>query len=269
MASMVEGNVHIPGIGEMSKKKAAGAVIIAAGIVGIAYYRHSKNAAAATANTTDSSTAATDASSAIDPSTGVPYADEYAGGIDPNTGEPYALEGYGGYDPFSGVTGTTVTTSTSGYSTNADWATAAESELAAMGVNPTAAATAISRVLAGLPVTTQQQDLFLEAVGLLQAPPNGYPQPIKLTDTPGQPGATKVRVPNVVGVDVEQATQILTAEGLKPKGPKGVPHEIHTVTSTSPRANAMVNSGTTVTLHYKTVHEADGHKSGGGGVIHK
>lgn len=275
MASLVEGDVHIPGIGNMSKKAAAGGVIVAGGIVGIAYYRH-RNAASS------SSTSATDTSGAIDPSTGVPYADEYSGGIDPSTGIPYADEGgYGatGIDPLTGlpyvdeggtgITGTGTSTGSGGYTTNADWATAAENALQAQGVSPSTAATAISKILAGLPVTSAQQDIFLEAVGLLGSPPNGYPQPIKLTDTPGHPGTTKVKIPNVVGTDVEQASQILTAEGLKPKGPSGVKGEIHTVTATEPKVGSTVNTNTTVTLRYKTTKESSGHKSGGGGVIHK
>jgi len=73
------------------------------------------------------------------------------------------------------------------YATNLDWNYAAQGVLSDAGVDPGAAAGAIANVLAGLPVTAQQQRWFLQAVGLLGNPPKGYPA-IRVQDTPAQPG---------------------------------------------------------------------------------
>ncbi len=64
-----------------------------------------------------------------------------------------------------------------------------------------------------------------------------------------------VTVPDVAGVDVEQATQILRAAGLKASGPAGKPGVVHVVTRQAPAAGAKVAKGKTVTLTTRTEPE--------------
>jgi len=247
-------DIKLPLIGEVSKKEAligGGALAV---ILGIAYFRHrsAANAASSADTTTSPDTSGLDSGYSQD------YpASDYGGAYYPpsGTGNIIGTDQYG--DPIYGVGGGSTTGSTgTTYSTNESWASAAENDLAAMNVSQSAAATAISRILGGLSVTKQQEDLFMEAVGLIGPPPGGYPQPIKLTDTAQHPGASKVSVPNVVGRDVEQASNTLHSAGLKVIGPKGVPGILHIVTAESPKAGTMVSAGSTVTLSYKSEKES-------------
>lgn len=182
-------DIKIPLVGEVPKKWAVIGSGTLAVILGIAYWRH-RNAA----NSTASTSAATGTTDPIDPSTGIPYSQEVNGGISPydyGGGSYFGTGDITGYTP-SGqpVYSTGVTGSISGYTTNSDWTTAAVSVLNAAGISVTDAENAIQRVLAGLSVTTLQQEYFMRAVGQLGEPPQGYPKPIKLTDTPGQPGGS-------------------------------------------------------------------------------
>lgn len=213
-------DLKVPGLGQVPKKYVIGGVVVAGGIVVIAYMRHRS-----AAQTADTSTAATTDASAIDPTTGIPYSQESSAdssGIDPSTGIPYAEEtagasdyggGYGsyqteGYDAAGYPLGseadlqwqaTQAGTTTNSITTNEQWLEEAES-----GVIPGSASTignALSRVLGGLPVTNAQRSLFLEAVGLLGNPPGGYPQPIKLKDTAAQPGGGKTKTVTASGTE--------------------------------------------------------------------
>jgi len=73
--------------------------------------------------------------------------------------------------------------------------------------------------------------------------------------TPPVTGAKTTTVPNVTGKDVEQAKAELASAGLRASGPAGAKGVVHTVTGTAPAAGAKVKTGSTVTLHYKTVKE--------------
>lgn len=84
------------------------------------------------------------------------------------------------------TTGTT-TTGTGAPTTNSEWLTDALSVLP--GGSSSANQTALASVLGGLTVTTAQKNVFLEAVGLVGNPPQGYPQPIKTSDTAAHPGS--------------------------------------------------------------------------------
>lgn len=176
----LDGNVHIPGMGEIPKKGAVIGGAVIAGIVGVAYYRH-RNASNATAATDTTGTTDTTTTGEIDPETGIPYADEInqndSSGIDPSTGIPFIDEGSGG----GGVT--TTPTPTNQFADNSEWALQAEADLG----GSTAAASAINKVLGGVAVTSAEKNIFMEAIGLEGQPPNGYPQPIKMLDTPQHP----------------------------------------------------------------------------------
>lgn len=248
------GDIHLPFVGDVKAGYVyAGGAGLAA-VIGIAYWRHRNAAQAATSTDT---TAAPDPN-AVDPSTGNTYAQEAAGntgsfpygGVSDYGGSYYGTGNITGYDQngnpvySSGITGNLQ------FTTNADWASEAESLLLSAGITEQASATAISRVLAGLSVTSAQQDIFMQAIGLIgQPPPNGYPKPIKVTDTPQQPPpttSTKATVPNVVGMHYSNAYNELTALGLHV-----TPHPQHseyTVKSQSISPGTQVAKGTTINI---------------------
>jgi hypothetical protein len=267
----LDGSIKVPVVGEVKKKTAVIGGVAIAGVVVVAIIRkrNSASAAAATSATTGTAAATSDTSTdpagnvgVIDPATGYVYGspeDEQAlesasgsgdvgvgygsdtgdySGIDPNTGIPYADEtGYGGI-------GTTVGTTTP--ETRDQWIQAAESDLNAPNMTSVAA-----NIFAGLPVSSADKDLFLQAVALEGAPPGGYPTPIKLTDTKGHPGTTsaKVKVPNVKNEHSADAQARLEAAGLKAHLSQQTPHgKVGVVISQTPAAGASVAKGSTVDL---------------------
>src|SRR6266700_4026600 len=77
--------VNRPGAGPVKKSWVLAGVAVLAGILGVAYYRHSKNAPAAAAGTSQDP-------NAIDPATGLTYGEEAAGiqsGTLAGAGTPY------------------------------------------------------------------------------------------------------------------------------------------------------------------------------------
>lgn len=176
MADMIK----VPGVGPVKKPMLIAGVGVIVGVLAFAYYRRSQaNAAAAAPADQGNGTSSTD-SGYVEDSTASGY----------NTVYPPGGSQYGpyGYDIYGNPLPPPVSSGSNGvYQTNNDWATAAESALENGNVDLSASTLAISRVLGGLAVTSAQRDLFLQAVGLLGQPPQGYPQPIKLVDTPGQP----------------------------------------------------------------------------------
>jgi len=240
MCGHIMGDIKIPGLGNVKKSYAIAGGIGIVTIAGIAYWRHQANAAANAASTTTTDTTATDPN-AIDLNTGIPYSQETAASY---PSYPYGVSDYGGGTgyPYSPQP---VSTSANGITTNADWATQAENDLLAQGVTIAASSTAISKVLAGLPVTVDQQNLFLQARGLLgDEPPQGYPKPIKLLDTPGQPAPTgTVEVPNVVGKNFGSAFNTLTVANLVSDPGHGCTNAAWIVTAQS------VKPGTKVKIH--------------------
>lgn len=191
--------IKVPGVGPVKGQYviAGGAVVVV--IVGVTWYRH-RNASAAAAAASPVNATATPVDSgytAVDTS-GAGYG---GGGTYPSGGGYPYPNSYNGYCPYGQdvygncLPAPTSTPSTTGgvYTTNNDWATAAETALENAGVGLSVSTMAISRVLGGLSVTPPQKDIFLQAIGLLGQPPQGYPQPIKLTETPSAgPGTPSV-----------------------------------------------------------------------------
>lgn len=152
-----------------NKKILAGAGLVAAGILGYMYYKN--RSASSAAATTD--TSSTDPN-AIDPNTGIPYADEtdYSG-----VGTSPGLDGV--YDPTTGqYIGTGVGTALGGIttvSTNAAWAQASEAYLTNLGYDPATTAAALGAYLLGVPLTSDQYAIVQAAIGFEGTPPNGAP----------------------------------------------------------------------------------------------
>lgn len=188
-------NVRVPGIGNVPKPALIGGIGVTAGILIFAYVKHRNTAAAAAPAASADTTGSTSDASGIDPNTGLPYADESAGGgygYNPyaggGNGYGYPQDCYYGVDPSTGQCLSQPTTA-AGYTTNSEWAAAAEQDLENEGYSLATASAAVSKVLGGLTVTADQQSIFLQAVGIEGQPPQGYPKPIKVIDTPGQPGS--------------------------------------------------------------------------------
>lgn len=226
--------IKIPGFGEVPKKTALIAGAGAVGIIAVVAIRHRATANATASSTPSAVPASTDAtgtSDAIDPATGIPYSEEGGADVAGYSGYqiPYGSDG-GGYDAAGsgfdaagypigseadlawqaeqdGTAATGTTSTVTGITTNADWVTEAESGVIPGSVSTISAA--VSKVLGGLAVTSAQRDLFLEAVGVIGQPPQGYPQPIKLTDTSSQPSPSKTKTIEASGS--EDLSQIAKA----------------------------------------------------------
>ena len=175
--------IKVPGVGPVKKIYVIAGVGVLGGVLVYAYWKRS-TAPADTSTATD--TSAYDASSGyVQDSTAAGYNTVYPSAYS-DAYSPYGYDIYG--NPLPAPTGAG---SGGVYTTNSDWAAAAESALETGGISLSVSTLAISRVLGGLSVTHDQQDIFMQAVGLLGQPPQGYPTPIHLTDSgTGPPSGT-------------------------------------------------------------------------------
>jgi len=158
--------------------------------------------------------------------------------VDPN-GNVCVAPDADGFCPQS-VTGTPTTNQVT---TNAEWVQEVDTQF------PTYTQ-AIAMVLGGVPVSTNQKNQFLEAVGVFGQPPQGYPTPIKTTDTPGHPGAQgKATVPSVKGERRETATALIRGVGLVPEVNGNVPKGTEAIVKAqNPNGGTRVNRGSKVTI---------------------
>jgi hypothetical protein len=193
--------INVPGVGPTKRAYVVAGVGVLGGVLVYAYWRRSQ--ATATAATVP----------AVVDSTGTDgLTQDSTGDFNPGTGggafAPYGYDLFG--NPLPPPTGAG---SGGPYTTNSDWATAAETALQDGGTTLASAALAVSRVLGGLSVSSAQRDLFLQAVGILGQPPQGYPTPIKLTDDgsgSGTPPGGPLKAPT--GLHVTSTTK--TTVGL-------------------------------------------------------
>jgi hypothetical protein len=224
---MPDGNIDIPGLGKVPDKYAVGAVLSAIAIAVVVYFRARNKAAQAAAQAASSQSSGTTANmvtdpagnqcAALDPNSGYcpgsPEDEQYqaaygygAGDLadygvgdstagyvtDPAGNICTAVDPATGYcpgtpeDTAAGGGGSVSSTPSTTITTNAQWVTAALAILP--GGNSSANQIALANVLGGIPVTSAQQQVFLEAVGLIGQPPQGYPT-INLTDTSAQPSS--------------------------------------------------------------------------------
>lgn len=266
------------------KIPAWGIGVAAVGGVAVVYLAVKQKRAAAAA-------ASSASGSAIDPVTGLPASEDSA--IDPVTGEAYLAEaqqygsvqaadtafqsnvngsndigtaggssggGYGGYYGYSEAPPNTTVVGGTTYGSNSAWAQAVEAGLTDIGYSSTDVSAALGRYLSNLSETPAQAAIVQAAIAEYGPPPVGSYQIISAPSTGGGTVTTDVKIPDVNGIDVEQASSILRAAGLKPSGPAGQAGVLHIVTSTSPAEGTTVASGSGVTLHYKTQSESSGSK---------
>lgn len=181
------GTIKLPGVGPVKKSYAIAGAGLLGGILVYAYWKRSQAPADLTEATPDGTADSGTDTGYVEDSAAAGYNQIYSGGYYP-------------YNPQSNADSAT-------YANNNEWATAAESALEGAGISLAVSTLAISRVLGGLSVTSDQRDLFLQAKGLLgEDPPNGYPTPIKLTD-------------NGSGPSVPKGTVLPAPKGLKATSP--------------------------------------------------
>lgn len=166
--------------------------------VGVVWYVRRRAASASTASTASTATDPT-----IDPSTGIPYADEsgdYAGAGGIVSGSPYSYLSPVG----AGVTTATLPTD------NQTWAQQVTDLLVSEGYDPGAVTSAIGKYLSsgatGTPATLSQGEtsIIQAALGYGGNPPIGVPTPIFTSNT-GQTAA--FNVPFVTGDPGQDAAQ--------------------------------------------------------------
>ena len=164
--------MKIPGIGEVKPAY----LYVGLGSVGaIVIYGYYKKKSSSTANAAAAAAAVSSTQNqgngSIDPTTGIPYADEGGvygyGGIDPETGIPYEYENADeqAYEEYG---------SQSEFQTNDEWAQAAIQDAQAdLGAAQTLAQTAVSGYLGNQALPANEYDLMQEILGLLGPPPVG------------------------------------------------------------------------------------------------
>lgn len=281
------GEIHVPGIGDFPRWAVFGG-LGAVGIAIIMYYRShgsgspggSSTAAAAAPSTDafppDGTSGNPDDPYSTDPATGRTYGDEQSGaygtaaygaysqGAGLNGNDAYPWDGTTGNpnDPYSMDPSTNSTYGDEGYSTgtgvgqefltNGSWVQYAENYLTStVGLSAGTVSSALGKYIAGQAVDSAQQDIINQAVAVAGYPPvsgaGGYPPSIRLSGTPNASGS--ISVPDVKGLDVAQAMQVISSSGLKTGHfPKSVPGVVHVVMSQSPKAGTKVNHGTKVNL---------------------
>lgn len=238
------------------------------------------------ASGTAASTTAAAAGTGTDPVTGMPYTDDSV--TDPLTGETYLAEAetYGSVaaaeasvssfgqstatgsgipvNPASPASAGSINTpvGSSVYTSNAAWAQAATAGLTDVGYSGTDVATALGDYLTQTPLTPAQATLVNTAIAEYGPAPVGSLQVIlqptagpATTPPPATPAVAMVTVPNVVGLEADQAGPTIGSVGLKStlSGPafKAGGPQVRIITAQSPKAGASVDKGSTVTLTYK------------------
>lgn len=233
--------MHVPGIGNVQKKYAIWGLIGAGSIAGIVYLRRKSSAAN---SSLASGTAGTDTAS-----TDTTGTDPFASyGTDPSL---YDSAGYGGFG--AGAYGTSLPPSANTLATNEEWMAQAVSDTPG---NSGTVEAALAGVLGGLTVTSAQRAIFLEAVGINGQPPQGYPTPIKVSDTNAHPGSggtgsDKVTVPDVKGWPADDAYAMIRQAGLKPHGPEPKKGEHLYIQTQAPRGGTSVIRGSAVRMTAK------------------
>ena len=253
------GEVKLPVLGKQKKGTVIAVGVAAAAVVGVAVYRSRKNKAAAAASTGAASASAAGTAAdpnAVDPATGMTYAQEQAsyGAAGDYYGAGGASYGGGGVS-YSG----SGTASTPGFTDNSQWSQYAEEYLTGLGGDPNTIGNAIGKYITGQPVTPDQQSIIQQAIAFANLPPvsgaGGFPPSIRLAAGAGPPPSPppppppgKVTVPYLLGERVENAVSALASLGLHATFGTRKPHVPYHVTAASPKAGTHISPGSTVHL---------------------
>lgn len=251
--------VHVPLLGDVPKGGLFAGGLAVIGVGGYAWYKHMQNQAAA-------------ATTAAQPTTGATAYGYAAYGYGSPYGYAYAMSPYGyGYGPYGygfgaygglgGTYGYGGTTPPVTMTTNAQWAQNASAALTNTGYDATTVATALGLYLNGKPIQqgSTQDNIIQAAIGLEGDPPQsgagGYPPAVHYTGGGGGQKTGNITVPNVVGLDINQADPILKSVGLTyntdtAKGKNGYERKI---SAQKPTAGSQVAKGTHINLTWKYV----------------
>lgn len=215
-----------------------GAVVIVAAIV---YYR--KHAASSASSASSAAPSTTD-TTGIDPATGFPYGSPEDQAALASMGSGF---GYPGGGP-GGGTGGPLPTGTGGFTTNSQWAQAAESYMGSNGNDAIAAA--LGKYLTGQPVTGDQAQIIEEAIAAEGNPPvngpNGMPPSFKTIPGGGGTGAhahnpvTGLRAtPGTTGIDLTWDASANATDYLVTAVGPGAPAAFKTGGQTSTRVRGV------------------------------
>lgn len=198
---MLQGTVHIPGMGNVPKKGVVIGGVLASGVGIYIYFKH-KNSAAAT--TTPAATTGTGSGYGYGYGYGS-YANTYgygygalALGASGALSGAYGYGGFGyggfGYGGFPGV-GVSVPPTAAPASTNAAWAQEAEAYLSSTGgYNPITVTTALGIYLTGSTLSAAQAQVVEAAIAFEGFPPvsaaGGFPPGLHTATSGGQTGTT-------------------------------------------------------------------------------
>lgn len=238
--------------GKPVKKSTAAVVGIgAAVVVGIAIMRARKNSAAASAT----STTPTDQTQ-IDPSTG------FLSGSPEDLAALQAIDS-GSFGVGTGLgiggTGTVGQGNPQAFTSNAQWAQAAEQFITGssggLGAGD-AVGNALGKYITGGELNTSQVDIVNQAIAFENYPPvagpDGYPPAMRTAPVQPPPHpSNRVQVPNVITMEQEEAFKVIQGAGLKVTGTHPVHGKILHVESESPKAGTTVTKGSTVHLTSK------------------
>lgn len=242
---------------------------VAAGSLGVGGYilvRHHAKTGSWNPWSSGSGTPAADASSSVNPVTGLPYSQDNV--TDPQTGLAYLAEAeqygsveaaeadisqYGLGSPTGSGTGTwpatyPVASSPSGtqsgspYTSNATWAQAVQAGLTDIGWNGTDVAAALGLYLTGQPLTADQARIVNAALAEYGSPPVGTFQVIL---APASTPAVTATVPDVRGKKTADAVTAIRAAGLVPGAHSAEPG---TVNGQTPGPGQKVAVGSKVDL---------------------
>jgi hypothetical protein len=180
------GGLKLPGVGHVSKRWLMIVGVVSVGSVGYFIYRRKQTAAAAAA-----APAASDSTGATDPLTGdvagsaqdtadLAAMQDGGGGIGTD-----GIGDYGGYLAASPA-GAAIP-GAGGFTTNAEWAQQAETDLGGLGITETALAAALGHYLTGSQLATGEQSLVDQAIAEEGYPPvsasSGYPPAMRTSAT--------------------------------------------------------------------------------------
>lgn len=242
------GEVKLPGVGNVKKTYAVAGGALLLGILGYAYYKHSKSsAAAAAAAAANSAAQPATTSQNIDPATGYPYGSpQDLAALQAEAGYGGFTGGGGGYYPVGGggTTGTPAPGTTVGVPQIVGSAQAtAIAAIQAAGLIPFPSSTesGMGNVSTQSPAAGTQ--VAAGSTVYWQASPGG----------PG--GGGQVTVPNVVGQEVDAAQRALSAAGLTWTRPSLSPGVGYHVTGQTPAAGAQAASGSAVALTIAPNHK--------------
>lgn len=193
----LQGDVKLPGLGNVPKKNVAIAGAAVAGIVGVGYYRKRKADAAALA-------------AGIGSGTDVASSDALGNTAPVGPGD---LSGSGGVTTGGDPIPAPINLQNPGILTNQDWKSAAGS-IDLGGIDSAVITAAASKAIGGVPMTQAEIEIFQEIAGEIGYPPQGYP-PLRLkTTVPGTPVPPKPVGPKLSNTYTAHGQSMLQIEKI-------------------------------------------------------